>query len=265
MRPVVESLSVEEPTRGSTQRPLALAMIACGALGYLAWAYLRYGNLRPFSNALLPGLVWLSVVSIACWAVLLVRPGRRRVLVGVLATVLAMGFVGLIEYVGMQALMQRRQARQTRLDHTVPRPGERLVLPATVRDLDGKPFDLAGYGDRPIVLNVWRTWCGPCREEMPDLQQLDGRQTSLGPLAVMAVSDEPADLLSGARDQLGIRFPLIRHEEGLGVLDVDVFPTTFIVHRGRVIDRWVGTREDLTARVETAVQRASAAVSETAE
>ena len=85
MRPVVECPAVEEPGRG-TQRPLALAMLACGALGYLAWAYLRYGNRRPFGDPVVPGLIWLSVISIACWAVLLVRPGRRRILVGVVSS-----------------------------------------------------------------------------------------------------------------------------------------------------------------------------------
>ncbi len=236
-------------------------MLACGALGYLAWAYLRYGNRRPFGDPVVPGLIWLSVISIACWAVLLVRPGRRRILVGVVSSVLAIGLVILTEDIGMRTLVQRRQARKERLDHVVPRPGEALVLPVTLLDLEGASFDLAKYGDRPIVLNVWRTWCGPCREEMPDLQRLDGRQTSLGPLAVVAVSDEPAELLRSARDKLAVRFPLIRHDEKASALDVDVFPTTFVVHRGRVIDRWAGTREDLAARVGTAVEKARAMAS----
>ncbi|HET9299969.1 MAG TPA: TlpA disulfide reductase family protein, partial [Candidatus Polarisedimenticolaceae bacterium] len=111
------------------------------------------------------------------------------------------------------------------------------------------------YGDRPVVLNVWRTWCGPCLQEMPDLQRLDGRESALGPVAVLAFSDEPVDLLKDARDALEIRFRLIRHEEDLYVLDVDTYPTTFVLHKGRVIDRWIGLRDDLVARVDTAVEK----------
>lgn len=243
------------PERPSTHRVLALTMLAFGVIGHLAWLYVKYGDRRPFTG-IAPGLALLSIVSIACWAVLLVRPGRTRVLIGVGASLLAIGFVTVTETSAVRRAFLRKQARAAERSHNLPRLGEALVLPSTLVDIDGSPFDVTTYQDRPMVLNIWRTWCGPCRKEMPDLQRLEGRPTSLGALAVIAVSDEPVELLRAARAELGVGFRFVRHEEGGGVLDVDSFPTTLVLHKGRVIDRWVGLREDLTARVETAIEKA---------
>jgi peroxiredoxin len=52
---------------------------------------------------------------------------------------------------------------------TIP-PGERKAAPElTGKTLDGKPLDLADYKGKVVVLNVWGSWCPPCRKEAPDL------------------------------------------------------------------------------------------------
>src|SRR5690606_35337030 len=65
----------------------------------------------------------------------------------------------------------------------------------TASDLDGNPVRLSRYDGEVVLLNIWATWCEPCREEMPSMQRLYDR---LGPhgLKVVAVSiDAPAGLL----------------------------------------------------------------------
>ena len=51
----------------------------------------------------------------------------------------------------------------------VPRPAE---FAWTLLDLDDKPVELATFRGKPILLNIWATWCGPCLEEMPSIAHL---------------------------------------------------------------------------------------------
>ncbi len=57
--------------------------------------------------------------------------------------------------------------------------------------LEGDSVDLADFRGRPVLLNIWATWCGPCREEMPSIQRLYETFQAEG-LAVIAVSVDAA-------------------------------------------------------------------------
>ncbi len=51
------------------------------------------------------------------------------------------------------------------------RPAPRDAPDFTVYDLDGNPVKLSQFEGKPVVLNFWASWCGPCKMEMPDFQQ----------------------------------------------------------------------------------------------
>jgi thiol-disulfide isomerase/thioredoxin len=51
---------------------------------------------------------------------------------------------------------------------------EPKIMPALGFVQDGKPVDLASFKGRIVLLNLWATWCVPCREEMPALDRLQG-------------------------------------------------------------------------------------------
>lgn len=70
-----------------------------------------------------------------------------------------------------------------------PRP----MPPLTFTGTDGKPVTLASFRGRNVLLNLWATWCVPCRMEMPSLDRLEGARGNDG-FAVVAVNIDTARL-----------------------------------------------------------------------
>lgn len=125
----------------------------------------------------------------------------------------------------------------------VPRGGDggELSVPAEVVDfptLEGDTASLADYRGQVVVLNLWGTWCPPCRREIPDLVELQDRIEPRGGTVIgLAVdSGEPSSIREFA-EEFGINYP-IWHSEGQRVVDAYEamgFPTTFLIDREGVV------------------------------
>ena len=109
--------------------------------------------------------------------------------------------------------------------------------------LSGEVLDVGATGG-PVLLNVWATWCVPCREEMPALQML---HEELGPqgLTVVAVSIDGAGGAADIRrflNDYGITFPIVHDaaERVTRVFRTTGVPETFLIVDGRVAKRWRG-------------------------
>jgi thiol-disulfide isomerase/thioredoxin len=71
-------------------------------------------------------------------------------------------------------------------------PAAFVPLPPALRDttlqtLDGGSLKLADFSDKVVVLNVWATWCGPCRQEMPELVKMSNEYKARG-LVVLGIA-----------------------------------------------------------------------------
>jgi len=102
----------------------------------------------------------------------------------------------------------------------------------TLKDLNGKTHKLSDYRGKWVVLNYWATWCPPCREEMPDLddfhqQHKDKDAVVLG-LNLETVSDEK---LKEFVDEYFISFPIFKLGENSipGLPRIQGLPTSFII------------------------------------
>lgn len=91
----------------------------------------------------------------------------------------------------------------------------RSLLPATtpaagwhLEDLDGRARSLAEWEARTLLVNVWATWCAPCREEIPLLSRLRTEYQARG-LEVIGVAIDEADAVRDFRERLTIPYPLL--------------------------------------------------------
>ncbi len=114
-------------------------------------------------------------------------------------------------------------------------------------DLQGQSHTLSAYRGKVVFLNLWATWCPPCREEMPSMDRLYRRFADAG-LVMLAVSQDEgsrAGVESFVRG-LGLSFPVLLDPEGRlpGRYGVTGYPETFLIDRnGRIVEHIVGPED----------------------
>jgi cytochrome c biogenesis protein CcmG/thiol:disulfide interchange protein DsbE len=129
----------------------------------------------------------------------------------------------------------------------------------TVAGAPASQRTLADYKGQVVVLNLWATWCGPCRSEMPSLEKL---HQELGPkgLKIVAVSiDNPGmeSAISDFKKELGLTFEVLYAPDGKIQYDYQAtgFPETFIIGRDGVIRKRVIAATDWSAEPQKALLR----------
>jgi thiol-disulfide isomerase/thioredoxin len=182
--------------------PMAMLAIADG--GYSWWAGV------------------LTALAFVGWRTRANRALRRPVLAGVLAGMLAWAGAG-----GMIDLLARSAP---------PLPGLQLTT------LDARPIDLTAYLGRPVVLNLWASWCPPCRREMPAFEQA---QRAFPEVAfVMINQGESAQQASAFLRNEGLTFSdvlLDPASQAMQALGTRGLPTTFFFDaQGRLVHSHMG-------------------------
>lgn len=118
----------------------------------------------------------------------------------------------------------------------------RMAPDFTLPLLDGGTFQLSALRGKPVVLNFWATWCGPCQNELPALQKA---AEHLGDSVVFVGVDqsESADVVQIYVDKFGLTYPIPMDAGGKVGYDYNVkgLPTTYFIDRDGVIQSlWMG-------------------------
>lgn len=110
---------------------------------------------------------------------------------------------------------------------------------------DGKVYRAGGPRDKPLLVNFWASWCGPCHMEAPDLQALYEKYE--GQIDLYAVNVTTTDTRTGIAafiEEYGLTFPIPLDETGKvtsRAFGVDGYPASFLIDRnGIVVDAVFG-------------------------
>jgi peroxiredoxin len=101
----------------------------------------------------------------------------------------------------------------------------------------GKNLKLSEYRGQVVMINFWATWCGPCREELPELERLRARYQRGGfVLLGVSVDDSPNAARDMAR-RLGVQFPVLfdAAKQVSARYDIDAMPSTLLIDRSGVV------------------------------
>ncbi|BBI31632.1 TlpA family protein disulfide reductase [Cohnella abietis] len=133
----------------------------------------------------------------------------------------------------------------------------------SLADIDGKIYDLKKLRGKPIILNFWASWCGPCKDEAPSFVKLNKEYGDR--LQIIAINLTATDSVKSAQQfaqEYGFTFPVVFDTDGEVAARYEIRPipsTIFIDSQGIITDGVLGalTWDDLQARASNLLQGSS--------
>jgi thiol-disulfide isomerase/thioredoxin len=126
--------------------------------------------------------------------------------------------------------------------------------------LDGKKVSLADYKGRPVLVNFWATWCGPCKVEMPWFEELRKQYAAQG-FEILGLADDAdagKDAIAKVAQKSGVTYPILltdgKVQDAFGGLDV--LPMSFYIDRNGVIveqTAGLGSKDQIEANIKKTI------------
>jgi thiol-disulfide isomerase/thioredoxin len=176
----------------------------------------------------------------------------RNAVAVVLALVLGVGAVALMIRYTKRVEAELKTAAPT---GTVKLLKERVDVPAfTATDVIGKPVSTAALRGKVVLINFWATWCGPCREEIPALIELQTKYKDQLQIVGIAQDSGSADQVRRFMDVHGMNYPTVLSTPEIEKRFPGVYalPTSFVLDRdGRIAQKHVGMLNTAVTALET--------------
>ncbi len=126
----------------------------------------------------------------------------------------------------------------------MPAPQQGFLAPDfALQDAAGQTVQLSDQRGKPVLVNLWASWCPPCKAEMPAMQKVYDEYAAQG-FTILAVNTTYQDDAAGARsfaDSLGLTFPILYDLDGNVARQYQVrsMPTSFFVDAQGMVRRVV--------------------------
>jgi thiol-disulfide isomerase/thioredoxin len=133
----------------------------------------------------------------------------------------------------------------------------------TARTVDGKAFDVADMRGSVVLINIWATWCGPCRYEIPELVKLHAEWAPQG-FAVLGASIDGRATVGEVEPMMRsfkINYPVVIDTDAriADIFETSVIPTSALIDRnGKVVWTRIGTLHADDAEMVAAIRAALA-------
>ncbi|MFI5175004.1 MAG: TlpA disulfide reductase family protein [Terriglobia bacterium] len=135
--------------------------------------------------------------------------------------------------------------------------GSEMSVNFTAKNLDAKEVKLSDFKGKVVLVNFWAVWCGPCREEIPELVQLYNTYRDKG-FVIVGVSDA-SDLseIKSFVNEHKMNYPVVIDDGDISdEYNVSGFPTSFLIDRnGKIVKKYPGYSRNLRENLETLIQK----------
>ena len=137
-------------------------------------------------------------------------------------------------------------AGETPLGEFIPAAPPQPAPALAFTDLAGTPQSLAAFAGRLILVNLWATWCVPCRQEMPSLERLQARFADA--ITIVAISEDRGGIKAVAPFLAGLGLNSVKiyldpKSTAATAFKVEGLPSSFLIRDGKVLGRIVGAAE----------------------
>ncbi len=149
-------------------------------------------------------------------------------------------FTGLLILAVFWTLISRIPVDSSPQTGSPPSPRQGFSAPDFSVDLlNGGQITLSGLRGQPVVLNMWATWCPPCRQEMPALEKVfnDFKEQGLILIGMNLTSQDSEKTVAAFVQEFGLSFPIALDRDGTvqKKYKISGYPTTFFIDREGII------------------------------
>jgi thiol-disulfide isomerase/thioredoxin len=149
-------------------------------------------------------LLWLKIIIIAfiawtCWSI--IRVIRKQKKIAPTSGVEWKKLVAELLYLGLGIFIffWVQKNFQQQIDRVMSEKNKPMQGLGFINMKTGLPDSLGAYKGKVVILNLWATWCGPCRKELPALEKIQAAHKKN--LVVLALSDEPVPTIHNFNQQ----------------------------------------------------------------